>query len=87
MSFCCTIHHVGMPLFVCSSTVIKYEKRGERDVQSNRPGKLDYCEEDKLRLAEGFTGVGIIHDSGVDCKQITNSQRLVGRSEILCRYR
>ena len=56
MSFCCTIHHGGMSLFVYSSTVIKREKRGERDVQSNRPGKLDYCEEGKLRLAEGFTG-------------------------------
>ena len=85
MSFCCTIHHVGMSLFVYSSTVIKREQRGEIDVQSNRPGKPGYCEEDKLRLAEGFTG-GMIHDSGVDCKQITNSQRLVGRSEILCRY-
>lgn len=56
MSFCCTIHHVGMSLFVCSSTVIKHEKRDEMDVQSNRSGKLGYCGEDKLRLAEGFTG-------------------------------
>ena len=56
MSFCCTIHHVGMSLFVFSSTVIKREQRGEMDVQSNRPGKPGYCEEDKLRLAEGFTG-------------------------------
>ena len=54
--FHCTIHHVGMSLFVFKSTVIKHEKRDEMDVQSNRPGKLDYCEEDKLRLAEGFTG-------------------------------